>query len=59
MRKNEHPRCGCRYCRHVASSPWGKFVHRKINRAIRHDTKRTLERDGEAFIQVIHSTPRF
>ena len=59
MRKNEHPRCGCRSCRLVASTPWGKFVHRKVNHAIRHDTKRLLARDGEDFVQVIRSTPRF
>ncbi len=59
MRKNEHPRCGCRYCRYIAGTPWGKYVHREVNRRIRHDTKRLLARDGECFIQVIHSTPRF
>lgn len=59
MKKNEHPRCGCRYCRRASRIAWGKFMHRKIKRAIRHETKRLLARDGEDFVQVIRSTPFF
>lgn len=60
MRKNEHPRCGCRTCRHAASMPWGKFVHRAVNRRIRHGTKRLLHQLGEDFdLSVVVSTPRF
>ena len=50
MRKNEHPRCG-------AASGYGKFVHRAINRKIRHATKVLLRTKGDDFEVVIISTP--
>lgn len=57
MRKNEHPRCGCRSCRRGASSTYGKFIHKQVNRKIRHDTKHALKRDDpEDFDPVIVST---
>jgi hypothetical protein len=57
MRKNEHPRCGCRSCKRGASSAYGKFIHRHINRAIRHQTKQQLALKGDDFDMVILSTP--
>ena len=57
MRKNEHPRCGCRMCRIGAASSSGKSVHRAVNRKIRHETKIGLARDGADFSPVTVSTP--
>ena len=42
MRKNEHPRCGCRSCKRGASTKHGQTVHRAVNRAIRHETNNKL-----------------
>ena len=41
---NEHPRCGCAMCRFNAGSQHGKYVHRLINRLIRHRNKQALDR---------------
>ncbi len=57
MRKNEHPRCGCKSCRRGAASSHGQFVHRAVNRKIRHATRISLRRYGEDFEPVIVSTP--
>ena len=57
MRKNEHPRCGCRSCKRGAASTYGKFIHKAINRAIRHATKIKLKQQGDDFVAVIISTP--
>lgn len=57
MRKNEHPRCGCKSCRRGAGSAYGKFIHKAVNRAIRHATKISLRQKGEDFEMVIVSTP--
>lgn len=57
MRKNEHPRCGCKSCRRGAASAYGKAVHKQVNRKIRHATKQALKRDDpEDFDPVIVST---
>jgi RNase P protein component len=60
MRKNEHPRCGCRSCRRGASSTYGKTVHRAVNRQIRHITRMALRSlaldDLDTFDAVIVST---
>ena len=57
MRKNEFPRCGCKSCKRGAASGYGKFVHRAINRKIRHATKVLLRTKGDDFEVVIISTP--
>lgn len=57
MRKNEHPRCGCDTCRRGSATGFGKYVHRCINRKIRHKTKDLLKKQGEDFEPVIISTP--
>jgi hypothetical protein len=41
-KRNEHPRCSCRSCRLGAGRMFGQFVHRKVNRAIRHRYKEML-----------------
>jgi RNase P protein component len=56
MRKNEHPRCGCKACKRGAASTYGKFVHRAVNRKIRHETRVELKRKGDDFDLVIVST---
>lgn len=57
MKKNPHPRCGCKACRAGASTEWGKFVHRAVNRKIRHATRIELSKKGADFDMVIISTP--
>ena len=57
MRKNEHPRCSCKQCKRGAASGYGKFIHRAINRKIRHASKVLLEQKGDDFEMVIISTP--
>lgn len=57
MRKNEHPRCGCRACRRGSFTKTAKYLHRSINRKIRHATRLALAKLGEDFMQVIISTP--
>lgn len=59
---NEHPRCSCAMCRFGAGSGFGKFVHRHINRVIRHKSKQALDRairsgDVDEVERVIVSTP--
>lgn len=46
---NEHPRCGCRMCRYGAARAFGQFVHRKVNRKIRHAYRMALAKlvDGD------------
>ena len=56
MRKNEHPRCGCKACKRGAAGAYGKFVHRAVNRKIRHETRVALKRKGDDFDMVIVST---
>ena len=57
MRKNEHPRCSCKQCKRGAASEYGEFIHRAINRKIRHATKIQLKQKGDDFEMVIISTP--
>ena len=57
MKKNEHPRCGCKACRRGAATQYGQMLHRAVNRKIRHATKILLRLKGEDFEAVIISTP--
>ena len=61
MRKNEHPRCGCRSCRRGAGSPFGQLIHKAGNRKIRRATRqalRTLPADDlDTFVSVIVPAP--
>lgn len=57
MRKNEHPRCSCSACKRGAGSLFGKFIHKLVNRKIRHQTKQQLKSKGDDFEAVIVSTP--
>ena len=58
-KRNEHPRCGCKQCVRGGNSKSGNYVHRQINRKIRHVTKSILAHlsDLEDFTAVIISTP--
>lgn len=58
MRKAEHIRCSCPQCKLGAASEAGKYVHRAINRKIRHETKQRLKRtEPEDFMAMTWSTP--
>ena len=56
-KRNEHPRCGCKSCKRGGATSSGKYVHRSINRKIRHMSKVLLAQVGEMFEAVIISTP--
>jgi hypothetical protein len=43
---NEHPRCSCKQCRRGSAQSFGQFVHRLVNRKIRHAYKAALRKLG-------------
>ena len=57
-KRNEHPACGCRWCRRGAGRGFGQYIHTHINRAIRHATKVALKKlNPEDFEPILVSTP--
>jgi len=57
MRKQEHIRCSCSSCKRGAGTAFGQFIHKMINRKIRHTAKRELRRMGDNFESITNSTP--
>lgn len=61
MKFNEHRGCSCDTCRRASGTVWGQFVHRYVNRRIRHFYKsklRKVEADDDVIPRVF-STLRF